>query len=92
MRFQVILQKTHDDLMSPKRALPLILFGLLPIIIAAMALSSQFEEQGDAMSLDRQTYLVNDVFTIILFAWVSGFFLAKINICFTRFLARSPAL
>jgi ABC-type transport system involved in multi-copper enzyme maturation permease subunit len=74
MRFHVILGKTLGDLLSLKRTVALVLVGLLfPGIMSAVWAQGM---SGSPMSLQMQIHYVVDNFTILLFMWVAGLFLA----------------
>lgn len=75
MRFHVIMWKTLGDLMNLKRVVLLVVIGAsLPLIILGPVLRSNFEKEP--MSVEMQTQYLLDYFTILLFVWVAGFFLA----------------
>jgi len=71
MRFQIIMEKTLGDLMNPKRILALTLLSTSLTTLLVYALSN-----GGNMSLEKKTQTVLDYFTIFVFMWTSGVFLA----------------
>ena len=74
MRFHVILGKTLSDLLNLRRTIALVLVGVLFPVIMAFVWGSAMSKTP--MSLQMQTHYVIDNFTIVLFMWVSGLFLA----------------
>lgn len=74
MGLRLIMYRTLTDLMSLKRTLALVFLGVAPAIIAARAWQVMLLNRP--MSLVMQTHYVVDYFIIILFMWVTGFFLA----------------
>ena len=74
MRFHIILSKTLRDLMSLKRTLALVLIGVSLPIIMSFVWRDWF--MTHLMSLEMQTHYIIDNFSIILFMWVAGAFLA----------------
>lgn len=71
MRSQIILEKTLDDLMSPRRTIILIILGTGLMVLLVGGLSS-----SENKSLEAQTQTILDYFTMFAFLWVAGFFLA----------------
>ena len=74
MRFHIILRKTLGDLLTLKRTIILILLGVAPPTIMSIVWRNGMIRSP--MSLQMQTHHVVDNFTIILFVWVAGLFLA----------------
>lgn len=72
MKFQVIMSKTLDDLMSLRRMAFLIFLGTSLTVLLVGGLSGGDQE----MSLQMQTQSLIDYFTIFIFLWTSGFFLS----------------
>lgn len=71
MRFQVIMEKTLDDLMSIRRTILLVLLGTALTVLLVGGLSGIDAD----MSLEMQTQTLLDYFTLFVFLWTSGFFL-----------------
>lgn len=76
MRFHVILSKTLNDLLSPKRTIALVILGILPTVIMSLVLRSDMAKTP--MSLHMETHNVIDNFTPLLFMVVTGIFLTLI--------------
>jgi len=75
MRFQIVLSKTLNDLMSLRRTVALVLLGLsVPVALAIIAWRES--PQVSEMSLEMQIHYVINNFSIALFMWVAGLFLA----------------
>lgn len=75
MRFHIVLSKTLNDLMSLRRTVALVLLGVsVPIAMAVTAW--RHSPQISQMSLEMQIHYVINNFSIALFMWVAGFFLA----------------
>ena len=74
MRFHVVLWKTLGDLLSLKRTLALVLLGVsFPLIMSFVWKNGMVKTP---MSLEMENHFVLDNFSIVLFMWVAGLFLA----------------
>jgi ABC-type transport system involved in multi-copper enzyme maturation permease subunit len=71
MRFQVILEKTLDDLMKLKRMAILVVLGAALTVLMVYLMGSE-----ENMSLEMRTQMVLDYFTLFVFLWTTGFVLA----------------
>ena len=71
MRFPVILEKTLDDLVKLRRMAILVVVGAALTVLMVYLMGS-----GGDMSLEMQTQMVLDYFSMFVFLWTTGFVLA----------------
>lgn len=81
MRFHIVMAKTIGDLMTLRRTLAVVGFGLLPpVVLAATWWRTLF--QNGTMSFEMQTGYLVGAFMVMAFLWQAGFYLAYSGIAF----------